>query len=133
MANTTYEKLDRFLMTTEWKFKYPLVSVQALDRGVSGHTLLLLDTGTLAFAGVSKPFKFELSGFTHNDFCEKVIDIWNKLIRGKNPVEKWNHKLGNLRRYLRGWASNKNGIYNGKKLSYNLPLVHWILLQRLGN
>lgn len=102
-------------MNTEQEIKYPLVSVQALDRGVSGHTLLLLDTGTLAFAGVSKPFKFELSGFTHNDFCEKVIDIWNKLVRGKNSVEKWNHKLGNLRRYLCGWTSNKNGIYNGKK------------------
>jgi hypothetical protein len=33
-------------MNTEWEFKYPLVSVQALDRGVSKHTLHLLDTGT---------------------------------------------------------------------------------------
>jgi endonuclease/exonuclease/phosphatase family metal-dependent hydrolase len=37
----TYEKLDRILISMEWEFKYPLVSVQALDRGVSDHTLLL--------------------------------------------------------------------------------------------
>jgi hypothetical protein len=75
-----------------------------------------LDTGTPAFACISKTFKFELSWFTHNDFCEKVIDIWNKLVRGKNLVQKWNHKLGNLCRYLRGWTSNKNGVYNKKKV-----------------
>ena len=59
LANPTYEKLDRVLMTTEWEFKYPLVSVHALDRGVSDHTPLLLDTGTLAFEGISKQFRFE--------------------------------------------------------------------------
>jgi endonuclease/exonuclease/phosphatase family metal-dependent hydrolase len=42
----TLEKLDRVLMTTEWEFKFPLVTVQALNRGVSDHTPLLLDTGT---------------------------------------------------------------------------------------
>lgn len=115
-------------MNTEWEFKYPLVLVQALDRGVSDHTLHLLDTGTSAFSCISKPFKFELSWFTNNDFCEKVTDIWNKLVRGKNLVQKWNHKLGNLRRYLRGWTSTTR-----KKLSYNLPSVHWILLWTLGN
>jgi hypothetical protein len=37
LPNPTSEKLDRVLMTTEWEFKYPLVSVRALDRGVSDH------------------------------------------------------------------------------------------------
>lgn len=46
LPQSTYEKLDRILMITEWEFKYPLVTVQALDRGVSNHTPLLLDTGT---------------------------------------------------------------------------------------
>jgi hypothetical protein len=57
MVNPTYEKLDRFLMTIEWEFKYPLVSVQALDKGVSDHTPLLLDTGTLGFCGCLKAFQ----------------------------------------------------------------------------
>ena len=54
LPNPTYEKLDRVLMWTEWEFKYPLVSVHALDRGVSDHTPLLLDTGTPAFTGNGK-------------------------------------------------------------------------------
>jgi hypothetical protein len=47
LPTPTYEKLERVLMTTEWEFKYPLVSVRALDRGMSDHTPLLLDTGGL--------------------------------------------------------------------------------------
>jgi hypothetical protein len=34
----TYEKLDRALMSTEWELKFPLATIQALDRGVSDHT-----------------------------------------------------------------------------------------------
>src|SRR6266540_5587974 len=44
LPTTTFEKLDRVLMMIEWQFKFPLVSVQALDRGLSDHTPLLLDT-----------------------------------------------------------------------------------------
>ena len=33
LTKPTYERLDRALMSTEWEFKYPLVSLQALDRG----------------------------------------------------------------------------------------------------
>jgi exonuclease III len=64
----TYEKQDRILMSTKWEFKYPLVSVQALDRGVSDHTPLLLDTGQPTYSGGAKSFRFELSWFTHEDF-----------------------------------------------------------------
>jgi hypothetical protein len=31
LPNPTFKKLDRVLMTTEWEFKYSLVSVRALD------------------------------------------------------------------------------------------------------
>lgn len=61
LPTPTHEKLDRVLMTTECEFKFPLVSVQALDRGVSDHTPLLLDTGSSAFLGICRPFKFELN------------------------------------------------------------------------
>jgi hypothetical protein len=33
LPKPTYERLDRALMSIEWEFKYPLVSLQALDRG----------------------------------------------------------------------------------------------------
>ena len=41
-------------MTTEWELKYPFVTVHALDRGVSDHTPLLLETGDPAFSGHPK-------------------------------------------------------------------------------
>ena len=54
LTDPTYEKLDRVLMTTECKIKYPMVTVHALDRGVSDHTPLLLDTGNPSFSGQAK-------------------------------------------------------------------------------
>ena len=54
LTNRTYEKLDRVLMTTEWELKYPLVTVHALDRGVSNHAPLLLEIGDPAFSGHPK-------------------------------------------------------------------------------
>ena len=56
LTDPTYEKLDRVLMTIEWELKYPLVTVHALDRGVSDHTPLLLETDDPAFSGNPKQF-----------------------------------------------------------------------------
>jgi len=89
-------------MTTEWEIKYPIVTVHALDRGVSDHTPLLLDTGDLSFSGQAKQFKMELSWLSHEDFRERVIEIWNQLVRGQNSVQRWNRKMGALRKHLRG-------------------------------
>jgi len=33
----TYEKLDRVLASTEWEQKFPLVTVDALNREISDH------------------------------------------------------------------------------------------------
>ncbi|WVZ75253.1 hypothetical protein U9M48_023327 [Paspalum notatum var. saurae] len=96
----TYKKLDRVLMTTE---------------GVSDHTPLLLDTNSPAYHGKPKQFKFELSWFSREDFYDKVAEIWNKPIRGNNSVQRWNHKLGAVRRFLRGWANHTNRVYKQKK------------------
>jgi hypothetical protein len=104
-------------MTTERKFKYPLVSVHTLDRGVSDHTPLILDTCTSAFMGIGSKFRMELSWFCHNGFCECVAEIWNKTIRGNNVVQRWNNKLSALRRYLWGWAKHKFDIYKQAKVS----------------
>jgi exonuclease III len=41
----TYEKLDRVLASTEWEQRFPLVTVDALNREISDHTPLLLSTG----------------------------------------------------------------------------------------
>ena len=74
-------------MTTEWEFKYPMVTVHALDRGVSDHTLLLLEMGDPSFMGHAKQFKLELSWLNHEDVKERVTEIWNKLVSGQNSLE----------------------------------------------
>ena len=102
-------------MSTEWEVKYPLVSVQTLDRGVSDHTPLCIDTGSPVFPGGSKPFRFELSWFAREDFFEKVVDMWNKPVKGNNSVQRWNRKLGALRSFLRGWSRHDRGIYKHHK------------------
>ena len=47
LPNPTFEKLDRVLASVEWEQKFPFVTVQALSRGISDHTPLLLDSGGL--------------------------------------------------------------------------------------
>ena len=42
----TFEKLDRVLVSTEWKDKYPLLTVEARDRNISDHTPLGLNTSS---------------------------------------------------------------------------------------
>jgi hypothetical protein len=115
LPNPTFDKLDRVLMTTEWEFKYPLVSVRALDRGVFDRTPLILDTGNPTFLGNGSKFKLELSWFNHNDFWDHVIEIWNKPTKGNHSVQRWNNKLSALRRYLWGWAKHKFDIYKQAK------------------
>ena len=104
-------------MTTEWEFKYPLVTVHALDRGVSDHTPLLLDTGNPAFTGTAKKFKMELSWFSRKDFYDTVAQIWSKPVHGQNSVQRWNKKMAALRRHLRGWAIHTNSLYKKQKSS----------------
>ena len=115
LPDPTYEKLDRVLMTTEWEFKYPMVTVQALDRGVSDHALLLLDTGDSAYVGHAKQFKMELSWLAQEDFRQRVTEIWNKPVSGQNSIQRWNRKMGALRKHLRGWARHHHGEYRAQK------------------
>ena len=115
LADPTYEKLDRALMTSEWEFKYPMVTVHALDRGVSDHAPLFLDTGDPSFTGTAKQFKMELSWLTHNEFKERVIEIWNKPVGRHNSVQHWDRKMGALKKHLRGWARHHHGMYKAQK------------------
>ena len=77
-------------MTTKWELKYSLVTVHALDRVVSDHTPLLLETSDPAFLEHPKQFKMELSWLSHEDFKEKIKEIWSQ----QNSVQHWNRKMG---------------------------------------
>jgi endonuclease/exonuclease/phosphatase family metal-dependent hydrolase len=43
--NMTLAKLDRVFITTEWESAFPLAMVIGLDKKVSDHVPLLLDSG----------------------------------------------------------------------------------------
>ena len=71
----TYEKLDRVLASTEWEHRFPLVTVDALNREISDHTPLLLSTGEKVFRRNQPEFKFELSWLLKKDFFETVARV----------------------------------------------------------
>jgi hypothetical protein len=107
----TYEKLDRILLSTDWELKYPKVSVHALTREIFGHSPLLLDSEQPPKQNNANMFKFELSWLLKKGFYEVVAQVWQREIRGATSLEKWQNKIKNLRKYLRGWAKNASGTY----------------------
>jgi endonuclease/exonuclease/phosphatase family metal-dependent hydrolase len=70
MQNTTYENVDRILMSTEWEQNFLLANVIALSRDISDHTPLLLDTGRAPSSGNQLLFKFELGWLLHDRFAD---------------------------------------------------------------
>jgi hypothetical protein len=110
----TFEKFDRILVSTDWEVKFLQVTVRALPRGISDHTPLLLDTGTSSQLK-SNGFKFELAWLFKDGFHEKVIEVWQRELRGTTSIEIWQNKIRYLQRYLRGWAKNINETYKKEK------------------
>jgi hypothetical protein len=100
LANPTFKKLDRVLVTIEWEEKYTLTTVQALTRGVSDHTPLLLNTEESSLAAAQPMFKFELGCLLRYGFMEMVKDIWDHIVEGHTPIERWKGKIRWLRQYL---------------------------------
>lgn len=120
--NPTFEKLDRILVSSEWEQKFPLASVQALSRENSDHTPLLLQTGNASFRGKSQRFRFEL-GWLHRDgFQEMVAEVWNREVRWKDALEKWQNRIRAVRKYLRGWSKHSLGEDRKKKKLITLKL-----------
>ena len=97
-ANTlpvpTYEKLDQVLTSIEWEQKFPLVTVQALQRAISDHTPLLVDSGEATHVGNRNVFSFELGWFEREGFIDLIAAEWANesvglliLIDGKTKLD----------------------------------------------
>ncbi|WVZ77300.1 LOW QUALITY PROTEIN: hypothetical protein U9M48_025183, partial [Paspalum notatum var. saurae] len=102
----TFEKLDRILTTTDWELKYPRSTVQALNREISDHTPLFLNTGDTSTSGSPPLFKFELGWLLRDGFFDMVKDIWSSTNFGQTPLERWQNKIRRLTQHLRGWAKH---------------------------
>jgi len=96
-----------------------MVTVHALDRGVSDHTPLLLETDDSFYMGHAKQFKLELSWLSLEDFRERVIEIWNKPVSEQNSGQHWNRKLGALRKHLQGGLATTMGYIKHKRKTSN--------------
>jgi hypothetical protein len=111
LPESTYKKLDRVLMDSDWENKYPMVSVRALERieSLSDHAPILLTTSSTR-PHCAHRFKFEL-GWLHRDgFSDMVQSVWEHPVVGQNPIERWNNKIRSVRKHLGGWARHTLGV-----------------------
>jgi hypothetical protein len=86
-----------------------------LTRDISDHTPLLLDTGMPSQLNKSHMFRFELGWLLKDGFYGLVADLCHKEKTMLNTYKKWKNKIRYLRKYLRGWAKNMNGVYKKEK------------------
>lgn len=103
-------------MNTDWEQKYPLVTCQALPRAISDHSPIILRSGSHAHFGNQLPFRFELGWLERDGFFEMVAKEWQSINKGRNPMERWKHKIVHLRQHLRGWAWSLSGTYKKQKI-----------------
>jgi len=87
LEKPTYEKLDRILMATEWEQKFPLSNVIALNRDISNHTPLLLNTRDSSSNATQYQFKFELGWLLHDGFMDMAKEVWESVDPGPTPME----------------------------------------------
>jgi hypothetical protein len=103
LPEPTFEKLDRVLMDANWEFKFPMVSVRALERieGFSDHAPILLTT-RLPKAPCKHRFKFELGWLQCEGFQEMVKNVSERPIMAMSPIQRWNSKIRALCSHLSG-------------------------------
>jgi hypothetical protein len=111
----TYEMLDRILVATEWEHKYPLSTVIVLNRDLSDHTPLLLNTWESNSCNHTSRFKFELGWLLREDFFDMVANIWSSVTEESSPMERWQAKIHRLRQHLRGWSKHTSGVNKKQK------------------
>jgi hypothetical protein len=76
---------------------------------------LLVDSGEQAHLGNKSQFSFELSWLREDGFQELIEAEWGAYIKGNSPIEIWQNKIRHLRRFLKGWAKHKSGVYRKEK------------------
>jgi hypothetical protein len=81
-------------MDSEWKDKYPMVYVRALEHieKLSDHAPILLTTGTPRPLCM-RPFKFQLGWLHRDDFLDMVKNVRERPIVGNSPIVRWNNKM----------------------------------------
>jgi hypothetical protein len=77
--------------------------------------LLLINSGEQAHLGNKNLFSFALSWLREEGFAKMIKREQNSFAKGSNPIEVWQNNIYHLRRFLRGWARNRSGVYKKEK------------------
>jgi hypothetical protein len=88
-GNPTFEKLDRFLVNPEWDLLFHNAMVRGLDRSLSNHVPLLLQTEEKK---CSHEFRYELSWKLRPGFRDIVVNNWSLQVRSKKSIDVWKEK-----------------------------------------
>lgn len=94
-------RIDRFLVTRDWKGHFSHVAQLRLHHPVSDHWPILLDSGGIR-RGLS-PFQFEKMWLLPKGFREKVRGWWDSYTVLGNPSCRLAQKLKLLKSNLRQW------------------------------
>jgi hypothetical protein len=103
-SNPTFEKLDRFLVNPEWDLLFHNAMVRGLDRSLSDHAPLVLETEE---KNRSRECRYELSWKLRLGFRDIVINNWSLPVRSKKNIDVWKEKVKRLKRVLKGWNINE--------------------------
>jgi hypothetical protein len=114
-ADPTLEKLDKFLMSSDWEDWFPLTTVHKLTREMFDYNPPILDTME------NKPknkyeFRFEKSWIKEGDFLAKVDRAWQQNVRANNSLDRLQKKLKNVKNSLKGWGYNFRGRNKKRKI-----------------
>lgn len=85
--DSTFEKLDRVLVSTEWEDRYPLSTLDARDRNISDHTPLILNTSSSTHQNPQHTFKFERGWLLRDAFYDMVVEVWESKNQGKTQSD----------------------------------------------
>jgi hypothetical protein len=105
--SSSWSRLDRFLVSTEWDLRYPDLMQRKLTRVCSDHAPILLGGGIRQ--GGKRPFKFENMWLKEEGFVEKVRSWWGSFSFWGSPSFVLAKKLKALKGEIKRWSIEEFG------------------------
>lgn len=117
-------------MSNDWEDIFPLTVVSALNRILSDHAPLLLDSGVCLKK--DPMFRFESCRLTRDGIKDIIQGVWGATPAHLPILEKWQWILRNLRKKLKGWNRNVDVWYRKLKKEISAQINGLDLLAESG-
>ena len=124
--NSSWSRLDRFLVSTEWDLRYPDLMQKKLTRACSDHAPILLGGG-FRHDG-KRPSKFENMWLKEEGFVDKVRSWWASFSFEGSPSFVIAKKLRALKGEIKRWSFEEFGNVEARNKAWEEKLK---LLDRL--